>query len=160
MAQYYGVERSEEYLEHYGIKGMKWGVQKAKETGNTSSLDRHYLKAKKKLAKLSLNADREASRKIYNAAKTRMARGSLGSALGSAALSTGMNGGVGLHTGLSAAAGGLLGAVTNSRGIMSGRHISDRGHARAVQKRDEFQREMNDAFKGTKYGRSSKRRRR
>ena len=28
MAEYYGVQRSEEYLAHYGIKGMKWGVRK------------------------------------------------------------------------------------------------------------------------------------
>ena len=26
---YYGVTRSDEYLAHYGIKGMKWGDQKS-----------------------------------------------------------------------------------------------------------------------------------
>lgn len=44
MATYYGVERSSEYLKHDGVKGMRWGVRKA--------LDRHYKKAKAKLAKL------------------------------------------------------------------------------------------------------------
>ena len=49
---YYGVTRSSEYLAHYGIKGMKWGVRKAKYYGNDKSLERHYRKAARKLAKL------------------------------------------------------------------------------------------------------------
>ena len=28
MDQYYGVVRSDEYLEHFGIKGQKWGIRK------------------------------------------------------------------------------------------------------------------------------------
>lgn len=44
MATYYGVERSSEYFQHDGVKGMRWGVRKA--------LDRHYKRAKAKLAKL------------------------------------------------------------------------------------------------------------
>ena len=28
MSSYYGVQRSSEYLAHYGVKGMKWGVRK------------------------------------------------------------------------------------------------------------------------------------
>lgn len=45
MAEYYAVERSPEYLKHYGVKGMKWGVRKAMERGNTRALNRHYLKS-------------------------------------------------------------------------------------------------------------------
>ena len=50
--KYYGVERSTDHLAHYGVKGMRWGVRKAIATGNQRSLDRHYRKAAKKLAKL------------------------------------------------------------------------------------------------------------
>ena len=40
------------FLAHYGIKGMKWGVRKARYYGNDKALERHYRKAAKKLAKL------------------------------------------------------------------------------------------------------------
>ena len=60
MAKYYGVVRSEEYLAHYGVKGMRWGVRKAIEKGNSRSLARHYKRASKKLAKLNARADRNA----------------------------------------------------------------------------------------------------
>ena len=52
----YAVERSDEYLAHYGIKGMKWGVRKALESGNNKALMRHYRKASRKLAKLEARA--------------------------------------------------------------------------------------------------------
>lgn len=48
----YAVERSDEYLAHYGIRGMKWGVRRAIASGNSNRLDRQYKKAQKKLAKL------------------------------------------------------------------------------------------------------------
>jgi len=57
MAEYYAVERSPEYLAHYGVKGMRWGVQKAIASGNTKRLSRQYAKAQKKLAKLNAKAD-------------------------------------------------------------------------------------------------------
>lgn len=57
MAQYYAIERSSEYLQHYGVRGMKWGVRKAIERGNSKALARHYRKAQNKLAKLNKKAD-------------------------------------------------------------------------------------------------------
>lgn len=57
MSEYYAVQRSGEYLEHYGVKGMKWGVRKAVEKGNSRKLTRQYIKASKKLAKLQNNAN-------------------------------------------------------------------------------------------------------
>ena len=53
---YYGVTRTDEYLAHYGIKGMKWGVRKAIASGNSARLGRQYKKAQKKLAKLEARA--------------------------------------------------------------------------------------------------------
>ena len=52
----YAVERSPEYLAHYGVRGMKWGVRKALEKGNMARLSYHYNKAQKKLAKLEKRA--------------------------------------------------------------------------------------------------------
>lgn len=52
----YAIERSDEYLAHYGIRGMKWGVRKAIASGNSARLGRQYAKAQKKLAKLEKQA--------------------------------------------------------------------------------------------------------
>ena len=62
MAEYYAVERFPEYLMHYGVKGMRWGVQKARKLGlNTASgakkLAEQYSKAQKKLRKLNDRAN-------------------------------------------------------------------------------------------------------
>ena len=74
MAEYYAVERSSEYLMHYGVKGMRWGVRKAIERGNDRRLSRHFKRANKKLAKLNDLADISKQKKLsedYNkAAKT------------------------------------------------------------------------------------------
>lgn len=52
--EYYGVASTptEDFLTHYGVQGMKWGVRKAIARGNEKALDRHFRKAAKKLAKL------------------------------------------------------------------------------------------------------------
>lgn len=52
----YAVERNDEYLAHYGVRGMKWGVRRAIASGNTKHLDRQWQKAQKKLAKLKKQA--------------------------------------------------------------------------------------------------------
>ena len=52
----YAIERNDEYLAHYGIRGMKWGVRKAIASGNGRRLGRQYAKAQKKLAKLEKRA--------------------------------------------------------------------------------------------------------
>ena len=76
MAQYYAVERSSEYLAHYGVRGMKWGVRKAIERGSDKKLWRQYKKAHKKLNKLSRDADPSVQRRKeidyeYSARKAR-----------------------------------------------------------------------------------------
>lgn len=52
----YAIERNGDYLAHYGVRGMKWGVRKAIERGNSRALSRQYAKAQKKLAKLEKRA--------------------------------------------------------------------------------------------------------
>ncbi len=52
----YAIERNDEYLAHYGIRGMKWGVRKAIARGDSARLGRQYAKAQKKLAKLEKRA--------------------------------------------------------------------------------------------------------
>lgn len=145
MAQYYGIERSSEYLEHYGIKGMRWGVRKAIQSGDRQALKKHFVKASLKLGKLSLNANRPVQQRLYNSAKSRMVSGALGSALGSAGLTAAINGDL-KSAGIAGAAGLVGGALLNSRGITAKRHLSDRGHAKAIEKRNQFAREMESAF--------------
>ena len=85
MAKYYGVTRNEEYLAHYGIRGMKWGVRKAIKKGNEKKLSKLYRKSQKKLQKLNLKADVDVQRE-YAKRHTRRAIAAAGvGALGLAA---------------------------------------------------------------------------
>lgn len=52
----YAIERNDDYLAHYGIRGMKWGVRKAIASGDSKRLGKQYAKAQKKLAKLEKRA--------------------------------------------------------------------------------------------------------
>lgn len=72
----YAVDRNDDYLAHYGIKGMHWGVRKAIERGgaglDNKRLGRQYQKAARKLAKLEKRA---ASGKKYAARAARLGVG-------------------------------------------------------------------------------------
>lgn len=99
MAEYYAVERSPEYLAHYGVRGMKWGVRKAREMGGARGakrLSRQYAKAQKKLSKLNKRANvNEASaeaEKYTKASKGARVAGRIG--LGAAAIGSGVNLGI------------------------------------------------------------------
>lgn len=64
--EYYAVERTGSSLQHYGVKGMKWGVRKAIQAGGERGkrkLSRQYAKAQKKLAKLNRKANIEIQKK-------------------------------------------------------------------------------------------------
>lgn len=72
MAEYYAVNRSDDFLAHYGIKGMKWGVQKAIRKGNMRAYRKHYKKAAKRLARLekqSTNGTKYARRAVIKGAR-------------------------------------------------------------------------------------------
>ena len=73
MSEYYAVVRSNNELAHYGVQGMKWGVRKAVERGNSAKVNRLYRKAEKKLNKLNNKADvkmQERNRNYHREAAT------------------------------------------------------------------------------------------
>ena len=74
MSEYYGAPTTptEDFLAHYGIRGMKWGVRKAKMKGDAKKLSRAHEKAAKKLAKLEKRAE---NTKKYAKRATRMGIG-------------------------------------------------------------------------------------
>lgn len=177
MSEYYAVVRSNDELAHYGVRGMKWGVRKAIERGNDRKLSRAYMKAEKKLAKLNLNADRKMQANIAESEKKKQAASRH---IGAAGLATGAGMAAGSiysagkkayemakKTGFGTAVANLnpalavgamgAGALINKsihkhRRKQAERRMSNEGHAKAVAERDAFRREMNEAFKGTKYG--------
>lgn len=101
MSKYYGVERSSDFLAHYGVKGMRWGVQKARNLGlNTGrgsrKLAKQYAKAQKRLAKLNKLANvNEASAEAEKYTKaSKGARVGARIGLGAAAIGSGVNLGI------------------------------------------------------------------
>ena len=160
MSEYYAVVRSDDALMHYGIKGMKWGIRRAIKSGNSQRLAKQYSKAARKLGKLSLRANRDLMKKRYTTAKMAMAQGAAVSAGMSAGLTAAANKNGSFKkraalAGIAGLAGGVAGAAINSKGISSGRYVSDRGHAKAVAKRDKWKKNMEFAFAGTKYASKS-----
>ena len=96
MTNYYAIERSTDYIEHYGVKGMRWGVRRAMQSGNDKKLEKQYKKAQKKLKKLSQKADpvyqRNEQIKYEKASKGARTAGRV--ALGIATAGTGLVSGV------------------------------------------------------------------
>lgn len=214
MSEYYAVQRSTDYLVHYGVKGMRWGVRKAIEKGNSKALARQYNRAAKKLAKLNNRADVEVQAK--NAKKyNRIAKVSsliggaglatLGALKGTEHATTHLNeiatkkaaqsheayrnalyndnyhsadmyydlyraandrahkywrtnlnaynalSAYAAPLGVGTAAGFGTAAIAKGKAIAAKRRTTAQGHAKAVAKRDAWQKEMKSAFKGTQY---------
>ena len=71
MGQYYAIVRSDNFLAHYGIKGMRWHVRKALQNGNTHKYDRYRKKAMKRLMryeKQAANGSKYARRAVQKTA--------------------------------------------------------------------------------------------
>ena len=111
MSEYYAVERTGDSLAHYGIKGIKWGVRKAIQSGNAKALGRQFRKAEKKLAKLE---KRGANGKKY--AKRAAKLGVAGAALGAA-------GALGSFQNINVGAGKLTGALNTHLGHRVARQV-------------------------------------
>lgn len=234
--EYYGTATTptQDFLAHYGVRGMKWGVRKAIQSGNVRQLSRQYKKAYKKLQKLSEKADIQAQKNSASkhgkraaaslgvslagigglSALRSSAKKSVAEILKSAAEETtkmSTNGvpvnapvittarkkrilgegkgiykvGEGLGTGpvgdgrtsipvagktsgvngykvldrvsKAAAIGGLASAAYQTgRAAAAKYRTTSKGHAKAVAKRDAWKREMQSAFKGTKYSHRKK----
>lgn len=70
MASYYGVQRSEEYLAHYGVLGMKWGMRRAAKKGTNYTYKSHATKKYEKIAaKLQAKGKLEKAATMANRAK-------------------------------------------------------------------------------------------
>ena len=202
MAEYYAVERSQEYLAHYGIKGMRWGVQKAKYKGNKKALARHYSKALKKIQKYKDKMNVNKQKEAYNyhhgkfnrsaLATSALSGAGVGGLLSALAMDNhkvpsgfiqvfthengktvkkmqptyGRNTGRDILAGIGIAGGAAAVGAAAKSGYHAGKALaaqyrsSKKGHAKTVQKYgpkvDEWQREMNKAFAGTKYAKNKR----
>lgn len=157
---YYAVERSEDYLAHYGVKGMHWGVRKAKESNNPRKLDRQWRKANKRLNKLNSKANIADQQKIYKRNSgpqvvANMIGGAGGGMLSGALLARRLGipeklaGPMVVGTGIAGAIGGVTPNVIRSKKAFNLSHPE--GHAKALNEAHSWAREMNKAFHGTKY---------
>ena len=119
------TEHEDDSLDHYGVKGMKWGRRKKRETSGSSSPKANNL------------TEEEQYRK--NRSRTTVKRTAAASATFSALSSMVMSGSVGTHTLASAVAGAGMGAVAgkisakiedmqNDQGIYSYGDLRRRGY--------------------------------
>ena len=168
MAQYYGIQRSDEYLAHYGIKGMKWGVRKAIEKGDKIALQKHYKKATAKLKELKEHTNAKEQKENAKAMAT-LGAGLIGAgALGGLASYGSIKGQVAaqrailpnskratvmIPTGLIGAS--ILGAGAGA-GLLGGSipyayRATKRGNKKAIEKYNKFKKAVDETFSNKNY---------
>ena len=119
------TEHEDDTLDHYGVKGMKWGRRKKRETSGSSSPKANKLTKEQEYRK--------------NRSRTTVRRTAAVSATFSALSSIVMSGSVGTHTLASAVAGAGMGAIAgkistkiedmqNDQGIYSYGDLRRRGY--------------------------------
>ena len=144
MECYYGVTRSPEYLAHYGVRGMKWGVRRALKKNDTRKLAYHYQRALLKKHGLEEKTNRKMQKDLAKSG-AKAAALMLGTGAASGLASTRASKMKSNLMGLSAlsTAGGL--AALGSSGV-SAAYATKRGHKKAVDRYKKFGTEMNNTF--------------
>ena len=155
MPKYYGVERSSEYLAHYGIKGMKWGVRKAKGAKNERKLDREFRKASRKLNKLNKKANWQKQNDRKTVADNTIAGLTLGGMASTLGAAKAINK-IPKHLKIPALTSGIAGAaLLSTPAVIASHKIKKRmlpeGHQKAVNEANAWAKEMNRVFHKTKY---------
>lgn len=161
MDHYYGVVRSDSNtLSHYGVKGMRWGVRKAIKSGDKRKIYKQYEKAENKYAKLIAKADMtKAANNAY--AHRAIARG----AAGITGIQSGLSGALIAQNGLKKAwpiatfFTGPAAAITGMAAInykKNKNRLTAKGHKKAIKNIRNWESEMEKAFKGTVYEKSTK----
>lgn len=158
MIAYYGIQRSSEYLAHYGVKGMKWGVRKALEKGDKFRLKYHHDRAIGKLRRLQEKAN-IAEQKLERRGGIDAA--SLGAAIAGASVLNKKITPQKNHFNDLLTIYGVGGTALTGAGIynaMSAHHrMGTKGHAKAIKKVNDWQDAMHEAFKDTKYEKRKRR---
>lgn len=136
----YAIERSPEYLAHYGVRGMRWGVRKALERRDAAGLGRQYRKAQKKLAKLEKRAA-----KVNKYRRRAALMGAGAAAVGGMAIANPLSNRLGAHRAISSGAhligskvaggnpiAGTLGRVNNRAGMQFAQAAGGNAASRVV----------------------------
>lgn len=179
--KYYAVERSSDSLSHYGVKGMRWGVRKRVFTqGNSGPKTRGYRKALNKLSALSSDNreirkvqkahtaknDRKVS-KMYKKASEKLAqlnedanidfhRGQYKQMKEDQSRMFWWSDDSKWTSGLGLKKNKLVRVMNRVDGRKSKKLTTKRGHAKAVKKRNDYEKHMADMFAGTSYGKQTK----
>ena len=176
MNEYYGVPSTpnSSFLQHYGVKGMKWGIRKAVERAYSRPRSPGYSRIKQKLEALQQRKIQKQIDKVQKAqtyGRTRKVRKMYEKAsehmdeLNRRANRNYMRGQVDQNKesasnvmwwgGLTANKDArILNAIDRHRDKKT---ISNKGHAKAVRKRNAYADQMAKMFKGTAYGSQTKR---